>query len=683
MSENIQKSSLDALHEDRIVSFGKFMSIDTSRRLPQFDNGSSLAYHAFDKRDKLKKFIAIVSDARLLPRWTLCSAYDGLANTSLLRLVGSGVLHWPLTGKQHYVFLYHGGLGECLVNQGKISSIIWRHPEIVRYFIAPLVNILKDMSDKNISHGSIRPSNIFYAGIDKNQPIILGDCLSAQPSSTQPSVFLPIDKAMADPLGRGRGCILDDIYAFGVSLAMFLRRNDELAKLNDDEILRRKIEHGSYMAIVGAERFQASFLELLRGVLHDDVKVRWNLDDIMSWLDGSRMTPPALSRRKKANRAFIFQGNKYLFPDILALDLQKNPSETAKIVESQELSQWVEKSLSDKEIEENYNKALERCSSRGAISDNKDLLVSQLSMALNPALPIHYKGVNFTYDGLGGLLAGAAYDDKPLSLYKEILMLNLPDHSVSLKPVSQNEILTQIKIFDNCRAFIKQKAQGQGIEKCIYMLNADAPCFSPKFKGYFVYNDRSALIAFENLAKKGKETAIFLDSHCIAFFAVHNSRLIESVIYDINSSDKSKKIAGNLRFMAAMQKRAKISSLPAIANVFIGSLSDVYKIYNNVKLRKQIEDGVKAEAKKGNLEAMSAYIDNHDLRSKDQKAFELAKREYALLQDEYNEYNRKLANKKTYGVVNGHDAASVVSWIIATIMTIMSVIAFLSGYRIF
>ncbi len=680
MSNGNDKQSTQMQQHGGLVSFGKFMSIDSSRRLPQFDNGTSLAYQAFDNRDKSKKFIAIVADTGLLPRWTSCSAYDGLGNTTLIHLVGSGVLRWPLTGKQHYVFLYKGGLGDCLVKQGEISKISWRHPDIVKFLIAPIIRLLKDMSDKNISHGSIRPSNIFYAGIDKNQPVIIGDCLSVQPHSTQPSIFLPIDKALADPLGRGRCYISDDLYAFGVSLAMFLRRNDELSGLSDKDILQRKIELGSYTAIVGAERYQASFLELLRGLLHDDVKMRWGLDDVFSWLDGSRMTPPALSRRKKANRPFIFNGRKYLFPDILAMDLQENPMETAKIIKGQELSQWIEKSLADKEIEENYNKALERCVSAG---DNKDFIVAQVSMALNPMLPIYYKGLNFTYDGIGGLMAQAAYKGESLSIFKEILLQNLPDHSLSLKSLSQNEVLLQIKLFDSCRASIRLKSQGHGIEKCIYMLSNDAPCFSPKFQEYFVYNDKSALITFENLSKKGKEVALFLDSHCIAFFTTHNSRLMERVIYDLNSSDKDKKIAGNLRFMAAVQQRTKIDSLPAIANVFLGSLSGVYKIYNNVKLRKQIEEGVKLEAKKGNLIGMSSFIDNQTLRNKDQKAFELAKREYALLQDEYNQYNRKLANKKTYGVVNGHDAAAVVSWIIATAITVMSVIAFLSGYRIF
>lgn len=665
------------------VSFGKFLTIDSSKRVPKFDNGSAQAFEAIDNRDRSKKFTALVSNKEELPRWPSVSAYEGIANTSLMRLVGSGVVRWPKTRQQHYVFLYQGGLGDALVKPGQFSSITWRHPDIVNFFIVPLINIIKEMSEKGFVHGAIRGDNIFYAGGDKNKPVILGDCLSSHTHSAQPAVYLPIDKALADPMGRGKGSISDDIYAFGVSLAMFLRRNDELEGLSDRDIVRKKIEFGSYTAIVGAERFQATFVELLRGVLHDDPLVRWGVDEILSWADGSRMNPPALSRRKKANRPLTFKGQKYLYPDTLAMDIQASPQEAMDLIQSEELTNWIDKSFTDKELYDNYAKAMDRNTAIGSVSENKDYMIAQVAMALNPDLPIKYKGHCFTYDGLGGLMAYAMAREQKTNVFSDALLQNLPDHAVSLKPISQAEILTQIKSFDTCRATLRQKSQGHGIERCVYALCSSAPCMSPKFSSFFVYNDNTALLTFEYLAKNGGETALFLDAHCIAFFSVHNMRLMERVLYDLNAPDKNKKIAGNLRFLATLQARTKISSLPSIAAVFLSSLDGVYKLYHNLTLRKKIEEGVKHEAQQGNLAGMSALIDNEVTRKKDQKAFELAKREYKILQKEYNEYNRRLANKQSYGVVNGREAAAVVSWIIATGITVMSVIAFLSGYRMF
>ena len=68
---------------------------------------------------------------------------------------------------------------------------------------------------------------------------------------------------------------------------------------------------------------------------------------------------------------------------------------------------------------------------------------------------------------------------------------------------------------------------------------------------------------------------------------------------------------------------------------------------------------------------------------KDNNAFRIARREYIALQSEYDEYNKRLGNKKTYGVSNGHDAAALVAWLVSTAINIVVVFAFISGYRIF
>ena len=659
------------------------ITIDPSKPMPQFDNGESHAYAASDNRDKNRHYVALIADHGQLPRWQSADAYENLADTSLLRLIDHGVVYWSPAGKQQYAFVYNAAIGDCIMPEGGESQLNWRQTEISDYLIAPMTRILKTMTDRNFAHGSIRPSNIFFSGRDKNKPVVLGDCLSVYPHSAQPELFMSVERASAEPFGRGSGTVADDIYAFGVSLALILRKSDELEGLSDKEILQRKIELGSYAAIVGAERLQTRYIELLRGMLHDDSSQRWIVDDIFSWLDGSRMTPPALPRRKKANRPFVFRGRKYLFPDTLVLDMAEHMSDTLKAVESGELSQWIEKAFNDKDLNESYVRAMERLSGMPAGKDNADFTLMQVILALNPVLPIYFKGRIFTYDGVGGLMARTCYERGELSVFKDVLQQNILDQAASVKTIPQNEILSVIKSFDVCRTILRQKKRGSSVEKCIYHLCRSAPCFSPKFENYFVHDSGSCLRSFEDMSSKGGQIAIYMDQHSTAFFSVHETRLIDRVMYDLNQSEKNNQIAGNLRFLAMLQKKAKIPSLPAISKVFEGSLAGVYNVYSNIKLREQIIEGVRQEAEKGNLIGMSALIDNHVARQRDSKAFELAKREYKYLQYEYDQYNRRLAHKNTYGVVNGQETASLISWSIATIITVLSVIAYISGYRIF
>lgn len=676
MSENAPR----AAGSGNIVKFGRDISIRLDQPLERYSNGASKAYAAFDAGDKTKKLVAIVAGTSDFPRWQDEKNYMSLADPSFIRLLGSGIVRWPLDGQQKYVFLYQADMGECLVLPGQFAKTTWRHPDIVSYFVQPMARILKEMHGKGFCHGSIRPDNIFYPAGDKNRPVILGDCLSTNVMSTQRSLLLPIDKALTDPMGRGVGSSADDVYAFGVSLALFLRRGDELAGVSDEDIVRKKIEVGSYAAIIGAERFQASFLELLRGVLHDDANLRWSVDDIFAWLDGTRLTPAPLAKRKKASRPVSFMNKKYYFADTLAVDLHHNPTEVVELVGSDVLGQWIEKSLSDKVLYQSYSDALDRV---GDVNSNSDLLVTHLRMIFNPALPIYYKKVCFTFDGIGPIIAREAYLEHDLSIFQEAIALSLPDYALVERSMSQNDVITWVKLYDKCRAALKQRKLGGGIEKAIYMLCRNVPCLSPQYKGYFINSHKSALVAFEKMSAAGGQIALFLDRHAIAFFSVMNSAAMERCLFDLNSPKKDRQIAGNLRFLAFMHRQSKDVVVNAIAAVFMDSLSDVYKVFKNKGLRKQVEDAVKKAAMQGDLVGMSALLDDETTLTRDKQAFARAMREFGALQNEYNQYNRDLMNKSSYGATHGKDLAAVVSWGIATLITLMVVLAFMSGYQIF
>ncbi len=679
MAEPLKNDALT--HE---VSFGKNIAINAKMRLERFDNGNALAYQAYDRGDPSKKFIALVAGIECMPRWSSVLTYDALSDTSFMHMVGNGIITWPLDNTQKYVFMYRGGLGEQLIPDGEVIDLQWRHPEIVEFLIQPIARLLREMQDKNFNHGSIRPNNIFHGSSDKRGQVIIGDCLSVQSGSTQPEIFMPINKSGCHPMGRGNGSISDDIYAFGVTLAMFLRRNDETSDLSDKEILRRKIENGSFNTIVGKERLPSIFMEVLRGVLHDDPNQRWTLEELFSWLDGTRMNPQPTPRRKKANRPFVFNGRKHLYADTMALDLARNATELATIVEDGTLYTWIEKSISDSALSERYEKVVERLSAIGGPSVNLDFLVAELRIAFNPFLPVLYKGHVFNYDGLGNLMAYYCYDERDLSAFKDVLKLNILDHALTHKPIPQSEMTTWHRLYDNCRASLRNSHKvGCGVERCIYLLSKNAPCMSPAFKGYFVNGHQVALNVYEKLSAKGGQVALYMDQHSIAFFSAHFPNEMDRVIYDLDSDDKDSKILGNLKMLASMQLKAKKQQVPAIAKVFMDAMSDVYGKFRNKKLKEKIKKNVQAAAAAGDLVTMLMLLLDEVVIKKDNNAFRIARREYIALQSEYDEYNKRLGNKKTYGVSNGHDAAALVAWLVSTAINIVVVFAFISGYRIF
>lgn len=663
-----------------LVPFGQSIRIDPMRPLERLRNGRSKAYDAFDSNNRTKKYIAFVADKKSLPRWRDVSIYSKLLDTSFLRLIGSGVVQWPQDGKQKFVFLYEAGIGQCLLKPGAFAKTTWRQPDIVSYFIKPMANILKEMRDCSFTHGSIRPDNIFYSGADANAPILLGDGLSVQPHSSQPPLFLTCERALAEPMGRGNGSISDDIYAFGVSLALFLRKNDELAGMSDEDIVYKKLEVGSYNTLVGNERLPATFMELLRGILHDDRTKRWTVEDIFSWLDGSRVSPQANTKRVKANRPFSFNGRKYLYADTLAMDLHKDTEAVANLIEDGQLTKWVETSLNNAQIYENYLKAIEYASSQ---RNDPDFVALQVSLSLYPHLPLRYQGRSFAFDGLGGLLAQAVMDGDELKFYKQVLRLNILDKALMARSPTQATLLFYMRQFDGARLALKSMRTGYGIERVLYILSPNTPCLSPMFDEFFVYNPASALRAYESLSARPGQIAFYLDAHGIAFFLLSNVSLIERCMLNLSAPDKDKQIKGNLKFLASLQKVTKTAALPNIAKVMRESLVGVYKRFKHVKLREKVQAAVEQAAQAGDLIAMSGLIDDERTLARDNFAFKRAMKEYRILQEEYNEYNRRLSQKSSYGKVNGRDTAALVAWTLSTLLTLVSVFSFLYGYEIF
>src|SRR5262249_30365580 len=151
-----------------------------------------------------------------------------------------------------YIFLYKQVGGKKIQKDGAEMALGWRQEAVMDTIVRPMAELLKEFKDTGFFHGSIRPSNMFATvSGNKLENVILGDCLALPASYLQPALFEPIARSMSQPIGRGAGVISHDLYAFGVSLAVILRTHDPLKGMSDYEIIREKMEQGSYAAITG------------------------------------------------------------------------------------------------------------------------------------------------------------------------------------------------------------------------------------------------------------------------------------------------------------------------------------------------------------------------------------------------------------------------------------------------
>lgn len=666
--KKVQLSAGGVVFNDKIVIFPQ-------KRLSLYDNGGVQAFEASGNH------VAFVSDKKDLPRLSQISGYVSLSDTTFLKLVAANPCYWPPAKAQRFVLIYRNEADTKLKKSLEPESHDWKQAEIVDHFIRPVIRALKEMKERSFFHGAIRADNIFYAKNQKSKGVILGDPLSVCASSTQPALYETIERALADPYGRGVGENSDDIYSFGVALAVFLQTSNHLAGLSSDQIIKLKINQGSYVAIVGKERYSPVILNLLRGLLHDDPTLRWGIEELFAWLEGGRLNPPTGLRRKTAMRPITFMGERYLFARNLSVDLHKNPQEALQLINSGELEQWLDKSLSEKDIHERYLSAIAYASAKA--SSNYDLLISVVKTALDPDLPFYYKGLCMHYGAFGDALAYAFCENKSLGVFAEILNLNICVNSIYVKGIEGSYIVTTIRKFENARMTAKNAKPSYGLERVVYMLAENVMCLGDKFKDYMIRGRNDILDALEEMSAASENASLVLDRHAIAFIATVDGPAIDGGLFDLSSTDRDKVMYGNLKIIANIQKRIGGKSYPHIAKIMLKDLEIVFEKFHNKILRKKIYSLVSKAANEGNLFEMLSYVEDPNLNKGDQKGFIKARLEYQKLQKEYVYLEHRMKNSKRFGLAQGRSMSAVIGWFIAISMTAIVVLSFLSGNSFF
>jgi len=637
--------------------------------LPVMDRGPVKAYAARGKNDTKDSYFALVCEQHLIPRSREGPKLAAILNPGLVKLVASGIVYWPPARAQRYVFVYENTLGQPLVKPGDHSGLGWKHELVMNTVIRPMVSVLMDLRDADLVHGAINPVNMFDGGkgaaLDK---VILGECLCLPPSYAQPALYEPIERAMADPIARGLGTIEDDVYSFGVVLAVILRHKDPLEGMDDAEIIRQKIELGSYAALTGKERFTGSILELLRGLLYDDRAQRWTLGEVQQWLDGQRLSPKQNAKKIKAARPVHFEDERYFRPSLLAFDMVKNQPEAVTLVEGGQLTQWIERSLEDKIIGNRYEQAVTLSQEEGRGPGYWDKLLARISIALDPEAPIRYKGLSLHPEGIPYALTETFYKKGNINPFLDIINQQLVIYWLNAQYDLRVDIGALVSRYDSCRAFLRQNTVGYGVERCLYFLNRDCPCLSEKVKGYYIRNPEDLLLAFEEIAYQPNRPDLFIDRHIAAFISVKDRRDIDAYMVELNADEYYMKVIGNIKTLATIQKRSRMDMLPGIAGWMADILEPVYERFHDRELRDQLRQKVDKIKVGGDLTKIAAILDDDDLHRRDFINYRKAMQEYHDLREEHDNIEKKRARPESFAKQTGAEVAAVVSGFLACII---------------
>lgn len=664
------------------VSLGTNVDVFPNLPLPEFNTAGGQAFAGKLRDDGRSSLVVIVCTAALPLRTQYINPLRTVDNPCIPRLRESGIVAWPATNSHHFALAYDRPIAPRLWQSLAETHTPMGEDILNRTFLTPLVSALMELQRIGLTHGGLRPTQIFWRE-GTNAPPQLGETLSSPAGLNQPVLFEPIERALSVPMGRGPGSPLDDSYALGITLAMMLLGQNPTQGMDDAAIIQMKMERGSFNMMVGSHRLGGAHIELLRGLLTDDSRQRWTASDIHEWLSGRRLTPKNAEGGKRANRGFPFLGKDYWQPKTLSAALATNPGEAARLIENNALMRWVTRSLDDQRRVNMLNEAIDGLKANGAKAANyEDQLVTRCCIALDPQAPLRYRGLTAMPDGIPCLLADAMATGGSTQIISEIIAYQLVTFWVNAQQEGKTDLVPMAQQLERVRANLGKSKMGGGLERALYELNPTLPCLSPMLRGQAVLAPKNLLSALERVASSGNRPGEPIDRHIAAFLVVHDRR--GEQLFDQMSppNGPQKRGLALLTLYGELQYRFGPDSLPALSQWLATFIEPSIRRFLNKPYQEKMRRQLKEVAAKGQLTRLLNMVDDPDKLEKDEREFLMARQIYRDVQREIDQLTADLSKRDELTARVGRPvAATVASFLSIILLSIILIKTFFDFLR--
>ncbi len=642
------------------VVFASRYRIQPDVVLPHLCTTSARAYVAFDRENPARSLYALVLDRTVPARHKAIVTAKGIVEDTILKPIRWGRVDWPATRREEIVIILPQPPGPALMANLETEIRPWLIRELKRDLLLPLVDLLKAMHDERLSHRNIRPTNLFRGGEDES--VISGQVYSAAPGMDQPALFEPLDRARCLPSGRGTGDMADDLYAVGVTIMMLALGRNPVAGLDDQEIMRRRIQHGSYNAMLGDNKLHNELAPVVRSLMRDDEHERWSIADLSNWVQTGRVNPSQPAPGVRADRPFEFEGEKADTALELVYLLSRNWEKAVKLAATPEIEHWVDRSLKNRAL----SKEIAACGDPGPGGPKQmtpDIMLSRMLMILNPTGPICFRSLVVMPDGLATATATALGNSRMTQDFADMISGKLMDfwHEAQIRP--KPWMLVAAEVAEKMFVYLVRRAAGFSIERCAYELNPALPCLSPLLKGGAPLQVRELLETMEENAEDGE---FLFDRHIAAFLGARITGSIDKELTEIDEADEeARERMSQLRLMAYVQSKNSATAAPKLYDMFLRHLQPAINEYKNISMRDRLHRAARKAAARGNLNDLVRILDNRKNRTWDERGFDSARKRIQLLDREIHHLRTDAKTMRRQSTLLGHQIAANIGSLVA------------------
>ena len=577
------------------------------------------AYAVEGERTSDASFMAISVTKGWAARAQVLTVVTGVAIPNLVTPVAHGTCRLP-TGEGGYFVICPAPLGASLLTPLRP----WSEAELLQNLLRPVASVLADLQQLNITHRSLRPENLFQLG--QRGQVTVGQAWAAPPAAHQPAWLEPPYSACCLPCGRGDGSIADDVYALGAIMVMLALGANPFAGLDPEDVLRRKLEVGSYAAFTEHHRLTPAIADLARGMLADDPEHRPSAA-LLKDPQAARARRIAARPARRSPRPLEIGAYSASTARTLAYAFNREPVHAVAMLREGSIDRWLRRAIGDSQTAILLDEVVKIRDIEAAAGDGRAdaQLITRAVAVLDPSAPLAWQSLSLWPDGLGSALDYALHHERNhVEALCDLAARQVVRIWAERRP-TRDATVARLEAKDGVTWAQVSQEEG-GTLRLNYLLNPLSPCESPSLGGRWVTRLLEVLPALEATASDpSRGHRPLIDAHLAAFLVARRDERIDLDVGQLASALVPSDPMSHLRLLARLQQKLHRGDLPALSKWAAEVAKPMLDVFSSRSRRERLAAALDELSAAGQLPAIVRLVEDRTEAAQDQQGFAAAK----------------------------------------------------------